>query len=261
MRFALSRGDLLRARATAARFDPHLHGTYSVVALRTGSARIWSRRWTRIVRAGDIFFFNPFEVHAGVSTREPAEYEVLYPSRAFVGACASIDAREGILTIRTDVLPQTPQTRALIETLSAVKTDDAATEALLRQVLTACTFSVEPSTATSRAVAHTACSIIGENCTRAIRTEDLANEIGVHKSHLIRAFSTSIGLAPQTYIRQIRVAKARDLICAGLTLSEAAQALDFCDQAHLAREFKKVFGVPPGALSRDIGSKSVSKRH
>lgn len=260
MRFALPRGDLLRARAAAARFDPHLHATYSVVALKTGSAKIWSRRSSRIVQAGDVFFVNPFEVHASVSMQEPTEYEVLYPSRAFVGACASIDTCEERLTIITDVSPPTPRTRALIETLSAAKIDEAATEAALRQVLAACTFSVERSTASLRAVAHTACAIIGENCTHPIRTEDLADRIGVHKSHLVRAFSASIGLAPQTYIRQVRVAKARDLICAGMALSEAAQALGFCDQAHLAREFKKVFGVPPGALSRDIGLERTSKR-
>jgi len=35
-------------------------------------------------------------------------------------------------------------------------------------------------------------------------------------------------------------------------LSDVAQIVGFCDQAHLTREFKKVFGVPPGALSRHI---------
>jgi AraC-like DNA-binding protein len=73
-----------------------------------------------------------------------------------------------------------------------------------------------------------------------------------------------VGMAPQTYMRQVRVAKARELICEGSELSEVALMLDFSDQAHLSREFKKVFGVPPGALSRDIGNhrrKNDGSRH
>lgn len=63
-----------------------------------------------------------------------------------------------------------------------------------------------------------------------------------------------MGITPETYIRQLRIAKAQKLICAGVRLSDVAQWLGFCDQAHLSREFKKVFGVPPGALSHDVHS-------
>jgi AraC-like DNA-binding protein len=52
------------------------------------------------------------------------------------------------------------------------------------------------------------------------------------------------------------VAKARELICAGLELGEVAQVLGFSDQPHLTREFKKVYGVPPGVLARSVGSRS-----
>jgi AraC-like DNA-binding protein len=53
-------------------------------------------------------------------------------------------------------------------------------------------------------------------------------------------------------LRQVRVAKARELICAGVSLVDVAQAAGFCDQAHLTREFKKIHGVPPGRLSRGV---------
>ena len=123
----------------------------------------------------------------------------------------------------------------------------------LERVLQLCTFAVDSTSLPSTEIARRACSMIKNNCTRAIRTEDLAREIGVHKSHFIRAFTMTTGMAPQTYIRQVRIAQARKLICAGYGLSEVAQMLAFCDQAHFTREFKKVFGVPPGTMSRDIG--------
>jgi AraC-like DNA-binding protein len=77
-----------------------------------------------------------------------------------------------------------------------------------------------------------------KNCTRAVRTEELARELKVHKSHLVRVFSNAMGMAPQMYMRQVRVAKARELISGGSQLSEVAHMLD---------------RVPPGALSRDVG--------
>ncbi|MCO1655327.1 helix-turn-helix domain-containing protein [Pseudonocardia humida] len=253
MTFALARSDLLRARAAASSFDLHLHGTYSVVALRSGAAEIRSRRWSGTVHAGDVFIFNPFEVHSGRSTHEATEYEILYPSREFIRDCISAEHRGGVPTIRTHVVSQRVESRDLIEVLSTPGADDASIEACLQTLLRTCVSSVEPAPPADGSVARAARLLIEENCMRAIRTEDLAREIGVHASHLVRAFTSATGVAPQTYARQVRVAKARDLICAGLELSEVAQMLEFCDQPHLTREFKKVYGVPPGALARSVG--------
>lgn len=246
MTFALARSDLLRARAAASSFDLHLHSTYSVVALKSGTAEIRSRRWSGTVHAGDVFLVSPFDVHSGRSLHETTEYEVLYPSTEFV--------RTRIPTIRTQLLSQRAESRDLIDVLSTPGADDASVEACLQALLQTCTSSVEPA---DGPVARATRSLIEDNGTRAIRTEDLAREIGVHASHLIRAFKAATGVAPQTYARQVRVAKARDLICAGLDLSEVAQLLEFSDQPHLTREFKKVYGVPPGALARGVGAHLV----
>jgi AraC-like DNA-binding protein len=152
------------------------------------------------------------------------------------------------------VLSQRVESRDLIDVLSTPGTDDASIEACLEALLQTCVVSVEPAPPADGSVARAARLLIAQNCMRAIRTEDLAREIGVHVSHLIRAFTSATGVAPQTYARQVRVAKARDLICAGRELSEVAQMLEFCDQPHLTREFKKVYGVPPGVLARSVGA-------
>jgi AraC-like DNA-binding protein len=265
MTFALQESDLLRARATASRFDPHLHSTYSVVVLKSGTAEVRSERWSRTVRSGDVFFFNPYEVHAARCLGAGADYETLYPSRAFIDEVVAPATPGGALQIQTDILSRHSQADALLGALSSAPANSAAVDAALRKVLAACVFTAEPSAMSPMAVARTACLVIRENCMRAMRTQDLARQMGVHKSHLVRAFTSATGLAPQTYIRQVRVARARELICAGSPLSEVAQMLEFCDQAHLTREFKKVFGVPPGALSRDVGkragARAIGPRH
>jgi AraC-like DNA-binding protein len=137
--------------------------------------------------------------------------------------------------------------------LSAPIADDASIEDSLRRVLRECDFSVESSASTTMSLARTACQLIRRDGLRSTRTDDLARELGVNPSHLARMFRKTIGVPPQTYVRQVRVARARELICAGFDLNDVAQIVDFSDQPHLTREFKKVFGVPPGALSRGVG--------
>jgi AraC-like DNA-binding protein len=256
--FSQEHSELLRARAIARNFDAHLHSTYSVVVLKKGSASVRSARWSRVVNAGDIFFFNPYEVHAAVSTDESVEYETLYPSKDFFRSSIRVDDSQ-LISIETDVLSGSPEARDLIDFLSSGETGGVSIMEKLERVLQLCTFAVDSTSLPSMAIARRACQIIRNDCTRAIRTEDLAREIGVHKSHFIRAFTMTTGIAPQTYIRQVRIAQARELICAGYGLSEVAQMLAFCDQAHFTREFKKVFGVPPGTMSRDIGPKRTTQ--
>ncbi|MFD5829472.1 helix-turn-helix domain-containing protein [Lentzea sp. NPDC060358] len=253
MTFALPHADLLRARATAVDFDAHLHGTCSVVVVTSGSAQIWSHRWSRSVHAGDVFFFNPFEVHSGRTTGGPARYDVLYPSEAFLDTCAGPAGPGEVRSIRTGVVTRGRATRALADAVSDPAAGHAPVEDALRQVLRECRFTVEASTATPSSIVRTAARLIEENGPRSTRTADLAREIGVNPSHLARAFRRTVGVPPQTYARQVRVARARELICAGVELDDVAQLAHFADQPHLTREFKKVFGVPPGALSRGVG--------
>lgn len=251
-RFAQQQSDLLRMHATAVRFDPHFHSTYSIVALKRGTAEIKSARWSGTARAGDIFFFNPYEIHSARCSRDGAEHDTLYPTWDFLSSCLPIECRDEPLNIQTTILRRSSETSELIDALDEPAVRGEIIEALFRRMLAACVFTTEPANESAGALARRACMLIRKNCTRQMRTEDLARKMGVHKSHLVRAFSNFVGMAPQTYMRQVRVAKARELICEGSPLSEVALMLDFSDQAHLTREFKKVFGVAPGALSRAI---------
>jgi AraC-like DNA-binding protein len=246
---------MLQARATARHFDAHLHDTFSVVVIKKGCAHVRSARWSGVVNAGDVFFFNPYEVHGAMSAAGNVDYETFYPSMDCLRS--AIRANDvGSIHIQTDVLTGARETRDLIDLLSNQLPAAAAVRAKLEDILLICTYSVEESFSPSVEIVRRACQLIRADCTRAVRTNDLAREIGVHESHFIRAFTTTIGLPPQTYIRQVRVAEAHGLIQAGHRLSDVAQILGFCDQAHFTREFKKVFGVAPGEMSRGIAHKA-----
>lgn len=252
--FSLERPDLLRARASAHHFDPHLHDTFSLVILTKGCAWLQSQRWSSTVHEGDAFLFHPFQVHAGGDLQGNVEYEVLYLSMRFVTESLGLSAtRTGFPFFRAAVLRRSATTQTLLESLSAANGATARVESALHGVLRARHF--EPVAGIPergmRAV-RVACQVIHEKYMQPIDTGTLANYARLNKCHFIRIFHRVTGLAPQNYLRQVRVAKARELICAGVELVEVAQSTGFCDQAHMTREFKKIYGVTPGRLSRDV---------
>ncbi len=75
---------------------------------------------------------------------------------------------------------------------------------------------------------------------------ELATTIGLSKPYLVRAFKRELGLPPHEYQMQLRVARARKLLAAGMAATEVAHEAGFYDQSHLTRWFKKVVGVTPG---------------
>jgi AraC-like DNA-binding protein len=244
--------ELLRVRGSAYRFDPHLHDTCSVVLVMAGRVSLESPRWRGVAHAGDVFLFNPFEVHAGGSDQR-IEYQALYPSARLLADCVLRAASRSVTPrLRTKIVRRSTVTQTLLEILQAPMCSHAKLEAALCGVLHAC--ALETATAPTRAfmAVQAACEAIRNMPMHMIDTDALARYARLNKSHFIRMFHRVTGLAPQTYARQVRLARAHELICRGAELVDVAQATGFCDQPHMTREFKKVYGMTPGRLSRDL---------
>ena len=79
----------------------------------------------------------------------------------------------------------------------------------------------------------------------------LAAEVGLHPSHLARAFRARHGTSIGEYLRNLRVAAAaRRLAHSDEPIAAVALALGFADQSHLTRVFRARLGRTPGAFRR-----------
>jgi AraC family transcriptional regulator len=79
-----------------------------------------------------------------------------------------------------------------------------------------------------------------------LRLEHIACEVGVHPAHLTKAFRQRFGVSIGEYMRQLRIAKARNLLeFSDLQIGEIAITTGFADQAHFTRTFKKYTGQTP----------------
>jgi AraC-like DNA-binding protein len=80
-----------------------------------------------------------------------------------------------------------------------------------------------------------------------IALKDIAAAAHVSPYHLARLFKRTIGVAPHQYVIRERLRAARALLSAGgrRSLADIAAAVGFADQSHLARHFKRAFGMTP----------------
>ena len=84
-----------------------------------------------------------------------------------------------------------------------------------------------------------------------LRLEELANEAGVHPSHLARVFRGRYGASPGAYLRRLRLEWAADRLAASdAGVSTVALEAGFADQSHFTRAFRRCYGVPPAQYRR-----------
>ncbi len=81
---------------------------------------------------------------------------------------------------------------------------------------------------------------------------ELVAEVGLSRSHFIRAFTHEIGVTPHQYLLHARVRRARALLARGTPAATAAASVGFCDQSHLTRHFSRLMGVGPSAYRRAV---------
>src|SRR5581483_4243689 len=83
-----------------------------------------------------------------------------------------------------------------------------------------------------------------------VRVGDLATATGWSSRHLTSRFRAEIGLTPKAAARVIRFDRAKQTLIARVRdgayqLADLAADTGYFDQAHLAREFRSLAGVPP----------------
>lgn len=87
------------------------------------------------------------------------------------------------------------------------------------------------------------------------RVEQIAELAGLDMRTLQRRFRAYVGVHPKWVIQRFRLQEAALQLRAGtpITLAHLAAELGYADQAHFARDFRRVVGHPPGHFARTAG--------
>ncbi|WP_158812933.1 AraC family transcriptional regulator [Methylocapsa sp. S129] len=76
---------------------------------------------------------------------------------------------------------------------------------------------------------------------------DIAARIGLSREGFSRKFARDVGMAPHAWCIVNRLNEARRRLRQGDSIAGLAAELDFADQSHFGRQFRRVFGITPRA--------------
>jgi AraC family transcriptional regulator len=90
------------------------------------------------------------------------------------------------------------------------------------------------------------------NLGRAIHLHDLAARAALSPFHFARAFKTSAGMTPRTYVEHRRIEQAKRLLAESTqSLAQIAVEVGFGTQSRLTSIFKRRTGFTPGEFRRE----------
>lgn len=98
----------------------------------------------------------------------------------------------------------------------------------------------------NRAEVRKALVFLEENYRRSVSIHDVSVHVNLSETYLCQIFKTDTGKSIMTYLNELRMAKAYELLSSGQWLvKEAAAEVGIHDPFYFNRLFKKHFGVPP----------------
>ena len=117
------------------------------------------------------------------------------------------------------------------------------------------------STSSSSQYVLAAIKFIQFNYSHDISVDDIAQAVGVSRSHLYRVFMSIVGHSPIDYLTEYRINEACKLLRTGsLSIAEVAVSVGFFDQFYFSRVFKRAKGVPPSKyIASQTGSDPANK--
>jgi AraC-like DNA-binding protein len=116
-------------------------------------------------------------------------------------------------------------------------------------------FDGDPVANLARALAGATPPPLAQAILASISVAEIAACTGLPHRRLQRIFARELGLAPRVYLRLLRFRAAmQDVQQSADSLADTAAARGYADQAHMARDFRALAGVPPSdARSRARG--------
>jgi AraC family transcriptional regulator len=105
-----------------------------------------------------------------------------------------------------------------------------------------------------------ACELIQDCHAEDLRIRQVANSVGVHPTHLARAFRSFLGCTPGDLLRGRRLEKAAELLLStDISIAEIALEGGYSDQAQFTKAFRQMYGTPPGSYRR-LSARSRPRR-
>ena len=106
--------------------------------------------------------------------------------------------------------------------------------------------SIKPARRSGRRSIRQAMEFLSEHLDQKMSLDAVARAAGLSRYHFLRVFKRETGLPPHLFRTLRRLDRAKQLLCNGTALAEAALMVGFSDQSHFTNTFRKYTGATPG---------------
>lgn len=240
-------------------FAPHSHDTLMFCAVLDGVLNFRRGRDSHRIPRGRLVVLNPGEINSGAALGDGSRlrYLTCYPSAALMAAAGLPESGDFASCAIADA-------DLWAQAVAALRASDAPLgEAALLALFADLGRRHGPrlrrsgGAAVDRGAVARARDFVEAHLDEPLRLEQVAAAAAVSPRHLARGFAAVLGLTPQAYLRQARIARAAGLLRQGQAPGAVAAATGFADQAHLTRSFRAAMAITPAAYARLFADRSV----
>ncbi|NRB69000.1 MAG: AraC family transcriptional regulator [Vibrio sp.] len=243
--------ELRVANQSTACYDAHSHDEFSFGIIHQGRADYRNRRNTHQIGQGDIVTINPADVHSCNPYHGTWSYSMLFVDALEMGEIQqemTSKQHYDYVAFKND-LERHPEFKQRYSALfSALQNEEClllAQSCLYDFVELSFQHGVKTMAKTGLSSLVMVRDKLMDELGHAHSLEALAQEVGMSRYQLLRAFKDHYGLPPYAYLIDEKIKRAKVMLRSGADIVDIAHRLGFSDQAHFQRHFKKKLAVTP----------------
>ncbi len=251
---------------------PHQHTRIEIIIIDEGLLSISTDEKQFVAQAGDIVIINSGAIHEGETKNISVKYRVIMFELSFFAIVQQIrDILEPIqkyslvfVNLIQDAfvleLCNKIFLAATVQSESSLLLVTGLTYQLLHELVS--TYTYFPKNLSREASAFSQIlDFISENYRNNITTSFISKTFGYNEAYFCRVFKKNTGLSFSTYIRDLRLQKAKKLLKkTQYSISYIASEVGYPNSTYFTKCFRKCYGVPPVEYRQNLESKFKSNK-
>lgn len=240
---------------------PHAHECYEMLYVLDGRCQVITAAGVSIAAPNDLVLFRPYQwheetmltdVYAVVCLRFPGEFVIEHnvplPDPTVLPTVTSLPHSDAFRNVLSQIVDEYQQNDGHTEAMIGTYLFQFAV--LLQRALSHCGARGEPNARTQAAALQ---RLLDQHITSAVSLNDLARQVHMSESHFSHQVKALLGVAPKTYVRERRIARAQELLrSTSMSVEQIADALGYDAPSSFFRAFKRTTGLTPGQFRQRL---------
>lgn len=226
----------------------HCHAQFAIGVIENGTSAVSCQKRNFLVDSQHIVFFPPKVMHhCNPQNISVWKFKMLYIEKSWMETVFGSNIPSAVIIKRLSAMDVDTVKKIFLflKSPADVSAKKCTLILLLNLIFTLANTAIYENTIPMSKVATELKNYLENNYWQNVSLAEMTALINKTNFQLIRLFNRSYGLSPHAYLTQLRIARAKEMLKAGLTINNVALSLGFYDQSHFARAFKQYVGVTP----------------